>query len=60
MDHAKLGDDVALLARDILGYLNFSSGAPDPRFLKNFSDLFGRIEAAPTPREPVQPCKSRP
>ena len=46
MDHTKLGDDAASLAQDILGYLNFSSGAPDPRFLENLNELFGRIEAA--------------
>ena len=53
MDHTKLGDDVSSLAQDILGYLNFSSGAPDPRFLKNLNDLFGRIEAARAEREPA-------
>jgi hypothetical protein len=42
----KLGDDFPSLAQEVLGYLNFSSGAPDPRFLKNLCDLFGRIEAA--------------
>ena len=39
MDHTKLGDDTSSLAQDILGYLNFASGAPDPRFLKNLCDL---------------------
>jgi len=51
MDQKKLGDDVAILAQDILGYLNFSSGAPDPRFLKNLGELFGRIDAARTKKE---------
>ena len=43
MDHTKPGDDPSSLAQDILGYLNFSSGTPDPRFLKNLDELFGRI-----------------
>jgi hypothetical protein len=31
------------LARAVLGYLNLSSGARDPQFLKNFSDLFAAV-----------------
>ena len=46
MDHSTLGGDVSAVAQEILGYLNFSSGAPDPRFLKNLSELFGLIEAS--------------
>ncbi len=53
MHHMKTGDDSSSLAQDILGYLNFSSGTPDPRFLKNFDDLFVRIEAARARREPA-------
>lgn len=29
---------------DILGYLNFSSGAPDPRFLRHLNDLYRELE----------------
>ena len=32
--------DLRSLAQEILGYLNFSSGAADAKFLKNLSDLF--------------------
>ena len=46
MDQSTLGGDVSAVAQEILGYLNFSSGAPDPRFLKNLSELFGLIEAS--------------
>ena len=34
MNRANLGDDLSSLVRDIVGYLNFSSGTPDPRFLE--------------------------
>ena len=47
MDHTKLGDDATSLTRDILGYLNFSSGAPDPRFLKNLCDLIYSLSENP-------------
>jgi hypothetical protein len=30
--------------QELLGYLNFSSGAPDPQFLRNLNDLFGSVE----------------
>ncbi|MCD4726735.1 MAG: hypothetical protein K8R46_03675, partial [Pirellulales bacterium] len=36
--------DVSVLTRDILGYLNFSSGASDPRFLGNLNELFAAVE----------------
>ena len=37
------GHDALKLAPDVLGYLNFSSGAPDPRFLGNLNTLFGVV-----------------
>ena len=37
------GHDALKLAPDVLGYLNFSSGAPDPRFLGNLNTLFGLV-----------------
>jgi hypothetical protein len=52
MDLKKLGDDAPAIAQEILGYLNFSSGVVDVRFLKNFSELFGRIAAHPS-RKPT-------
>ena len=36
--------------QEMLGYLNFSSGAPDPRFQRNVNALFGLIEADPASR----------
>jgi hypothetical protein len=45
--------DVRQLVEEILGYLNFSSGAPDPAFLKNLNDLFGRIDAQDRGGEPT-------
>jgi hypothetical protein len=53
MDPTKLGDGVASLSQDILGYLNFSAGASDARFLKNLGDLFGRVAAACVADEPA-------
>lgn len=35
--------------QELLGYLNFSSGASDCRFLRNLNELVGRIETAGTP-----------
>lgn len=34
------------LVRDILGYLNFSSGKPDPRFQRNINELMAELETA--------------
>jgi hypothetical protein len=31
--------------QELLGYLNFSSGTPDPQFLRNLNELFGAVEA---------------
>jgi hypothetical protein len=52
MDHTKLAD-AAPLAQDILGYLNFSSGTPDTRFLKNLAELWACVEAARAGAEPA-------
>lgn len=35
--------------QEMLGYLNFSSGSSDSRFLRNLNELMGRIEAAGAP-----------
>jgi hypothetical protein len=35
---------------EVLGYLNFSSGAPDPRFLANLNRLWSELAAAAAPR----------
>ncbi len=39
------------LFQELLGYLNFSSGVPDPRFLRNLNQLFGYLEQATLARE---------
>lgn len=44
MNSNKPDRDVSVLARDILGYLNFSSGTSDPRFLGNLNELFVAVE----------------
>jgi len=44
MDFDRLGAEAWKTAQDILGYLNFSSGAPDPRFLGNVNALFSAID----------------
>jgi hypothetical protein len=36
--------DGRTVAQEALGYLNFSSGAADAKFLKNLSDLFGILD----------------
>ncbi len=41
------------LVEEILGYLNFSSGAPDTKFLRNLNDLFASIEAEKKSGEPA-------
>ena len=38
--------DVSAAAQEILGYLNFSSGMPDPKFLENVNKLFGWLVAS--------------
>ncbi len=40
MDSKKSGVDIGKQAEETLGYLNFSSGAADPRFLNNINELF--------------------
>jgi hypothetical protein len=47
------GYDPLKLAPDVLGYLNFSSGAPDPRFLGNLNALFGLVAGESTGGKPV-------
>jgi hypothetical protein len=53
MEWNALGTGALQLVEEILGYLNFSSGAPDPTFLKNLNDLFGRIDADQSSGEPT-------
>lgn len=45
MELSDVGAGPRKKAQEILGYLNFASGAPDPRFLANLDELFGLVEA---------------
>ncbi len=38
--------DEPTILQEVLGYLNFSSGKPDPRLLRNLNELFALIETA--------------
>lgn len=42
--HEPRANETAL--EEILGYLNFSSGRPDPRVWRNFSEVYGQLEQA--------------
>lgn len=43
MERIALGNDAAKPAQEVLGHLNFSSGASDPRFLSNMNHLFEQV-----------------
>jgi hypothetical protein len=47
------GIDEPGLLQEVIGYLNFSSGANDPTFLRNVNTLFAAAEAQAGDREPV-------
>ena len=53
MDRQKPSENISATARDILGFLNFSSGSPDPRFLENLSKLFGWVANGLSEKKPV-------
>ncbi len=61
MDHKRPAEEVSSVAQDILGYINFSSGAPDPRFLENINKLFGWLAAglSAESKEPQKPQKTK-
>lgn len=46
MDFDRLGPDAQAWVREALGYLNYSSGAADPKFLRAVNGLFGHLAAA--------------
>lgn len=52
MDWQRPGPEVRPCARDILGYLNFSSGASDPAFLRRLNEVFRAIEAGRRSSDP--------
>jgi hypothetical protein len=55
MDSNHLGADAQAMLQEMLGYLNFSSGATDARFLRNINELARLIDAGPGDRaEPWQ------
>lgn len=45
------GADAKVVLQEVLGYLNFSSGAPDPKFLRAVNLLYRRIESRPEGEE---------
>jgi hypothetical protein len=47
MEINELGPTAAKTLQEVLGYLNFSSGAADARFLANLSHLFELVDRAP-------------
>jgi len=53
MDWNTLGPDARQHIEEILGYLNFSAGTPDPKFLKNLSELFACIDNRRKDGEPT-------
>ena len=46
MAHASVKLDSRRRLQELLGYLNFSAGATDKRFLANLNELFGEIESS--------------
>ena len=53
MEPTAPGNDVAKTAQEVLGYLNFSSGTSDPKFLRNVNHLFEVAEASEGRTEPT-------
>jgi hypothetical protein len=47
-----MSPDADRLVQDVAGYLNFSSGSSDPRFLQAINALFGGIASAATAEAP--------
>ncbi|MBI3465987.1 MAG: hypothetical protein HY000_23480, partial [Planctomycetes bacterium] len=43
MEQVGAGWDPDVAAREVLGYLNFSQGTPDPRFQRNISEFYRRF-----------------
>jgi len=53
MDVEEPCPDSEKILREILGYLNFSSGKSDPQFLANVNKLYGRIDAVGRKESPA-------
>ncbi len=52
MDWQRLGPEVRNFVRDILGYLNFSSGASDTAFLRSVNEVFRAVAGGRQPADP--------
>ena len=52
LDH--LSADAKKILQEVLGYLNFSSGNSDPRFLQGINQLFGLVSLSPPAAEEQQ------
>jgi hypothetical protein len=47
----RLGTTQSAVPQELLGYLNFSSGTPDPQFLRNLNEVFRGIESGGNQRD---------
>ncbi len=56
VERMDLGSEARKTAQEILGYLNFSSGAADPRFFANINHLFALVERAADSQAAGQPA----
>lgn len=57
MQSERIQDERTKLFEEILGYLNFSSGTSDPRFLANLNKLWASLESPPpAPRRKRKPA----
>ncbi|HOM16933.1 MAG TPA: hypothetical protein PLQ00_06360, partial [Thermoguttaceae bacterium] len=52
MDWEMLSPPILKNLQEVVGYLNFSSGVRDPKFLHSFNELFGWMEASTGQRRP--------
>ena len=60
MDLNQLASDAGKTIQEILGYLNFSAGNPDPRFLQGINSLFGQIEGQRPQAADPRACRRMP
>ncbi len=52
MDGHRLGPEIRNAGRDILGYLNFSSGSSDTAFLRRVNEVFRAVAGSRQPGDP--------
>ena len=60
MDARDLSADVEDAVKQVLGYLNFSSGATDPAFFKGLNSVFSAVSASESVKPGTSRSKSRP